>query len=545
MVVAPLRLDYVSPLPPVRSGIADYSLDLLPHLAARADVRVIRLPGQPVDEAVAERWRPVAAAETGAGGRLPVYQMGNNRHHAPVRDLAGERPGVLTLHDLVLHHLLAESTLGRGDYAGYAAALAGDYGWLGGEVARPRRWGGASDAGLFALPAYRALLRTQRGVVVHSRWAAERVAEDEPDLAVRVVPMGVPLPPAADPAAASAFRRRYGLSAEVPLLGSFGFQTKIKRTLIALAALAQPPLEDARLLIVGEVAHELDYQAEARRLGVAGRVVVTGFVGYDEFLAAIAATDLCLNLRYPTAGETSASLLRVLACGRPALVSDYAQFAELPDEVAVKAPLGGAAVGSDGDDEEAEARALAAAAAELLARRERLREMGEAAREYVRVRHDPEAAAKALVAACRELGQREPPGGEPSPPPPPTTLTCRRLAGAIEVAGAERPWPEGERRTLRVTLRNRGPERWLAARRGTGGVALQVQLNAMRDGRWDDLLAGLPWLPLPVDLAAGEAATVEVDVRRPPRPARLRVEGRLVGVAGFADLGGPSWEAEL
>ena len=44
----PLRLDYVSPLPPVRSGIADYSVDLLPHLAARADVRLIHLTGQPV-----------------------------------------------------------------------------------------------------------------------------------------------------------------------------------------------------------------------------------------------------------------------------------------------------------------------------------------------------------------------------------------------------------------------------------------------------------------------------------------------------------------
>ena len=36
-----MKLDYVSPLPPVRSGIADYSLDLLPHLAALVDVRGI------------------------------------------------------------------------------------------------------------------------------------------------------------------------------------------------------------------------------------------------------------------------------------------------------------------------------------------------------------------------------------------------------------------------------------------------------------------------------------------------------------------------
>ena len=65
-----------------------------------------------------------------------------------------------------------------------------------------------------------------------------------------------------------------------------------------------------------------------------------GFLDYRDFEAAIGACDLCTNLRYPTAGETSASLLRVLALGRPVVVSDYAQMAELPDEVVVKAPLG-------------------------------------------------------------------------------------------------------------------------------------------------------------------------------------------------------------
>ena len=68
----------------------------------------------------------------------------------------------------------------------------------------------------------------------------------------------------------------------------------------------------------------------AEELGVADRVHITGFLDFDEFAAAIAACDLCLNLRYPTAGETSAALLRTLALGRPTVVSDYAQFAELP-----------------------------------------------------------------------------------------------------------------------------------------------------------------------------------------------------------------------
>ena len=66
--VAPDRvaLDYLSPLPPVRSGISEYSVDLLPALEAELGgrLRVVRLDGQPVDEAIVRRFNPVAAART-------------------------------------------------------------------------------------------------------------------------------------------------------------------------------------------------------------------------------------------------------------------------------------------------------------------------------------------------------------------------------------------------------------------------------------------------------------------------------------------------
>ena len=176
-----LRLDYVSPLPPVRSGISDYSAELLPHLARRREIgelRVVRLPGQEVAAELVECWAPVAAEETGADGRLPLYQMGNNQHHDAVLDLALTRPGVVTLHDLFLHHLLAERTLAGDSADPYIAALTADHGWVGEAVARPRRWGGHTEGGTFALPAHRGLLLRQRGVLVHSAWAAELLAEE-------------------------------------------------------------------------------------------------------------------------------------------------------------------------------------------------------------------------------------------------------------------------------------------------------------------------------------------------------------------------------
>lgn len=528
-----LRLDYVSPLPPVRSGIADYSLDLLPALAAQADVRLIRLPDQPVAPEIEARW-PMAPFEvTGEEGRLPLYQMGNNRYHEAVRELALRLPGVLTLHDVVLHHLLLDLTLGRDDFDPYVEALERDHGWVGEAVAKVKRWGLFGDSAIFALPAHRTLLRRQRGVLVHSEWAAGVVEEEVPGVPVRAIPMGVPLPPAVHPEAGRVLRRRFGLPEERPVLGSFGFQTPIKRTLAAIQALAAPGLEQVHLLVVGEVAPVLDLEGEARRAGVADRVHVTGFVPYKSFEAAIAAVDLCLNLRYPTAGETSASLLRVLAAGCPAIVSDYAQFADLPSEVALKVPLG---------DEEPEA--LASLLRDLLAHPERLRAMGEAARELVRTRHDPARAAAAVVEACLELQNLDPLGDAQPDEAAPSSVAWRWLEGEIEVEGADLPWPEGERRRLKIHLRNRSFSRWMAGERGPGGIAVAVQLEAA--GR--DLLAGRPWLALPRDLAPGEEAVLETEIRRPAGPpgsVRLTIEPHLFGGTGLSHLGGPLWQRAL
>jgi glycosyltransferase involved in cell wall biosynthesis len=531
-----LPIDFVSPLPPVRSGIADYSVDLLPHLSSLADVRLIHLPGQPVAPEVAARWPLVNVEETGGGGRIPLYQMGNNRWHEGVLELAMRLPGVLTLHDVFLHHLLLDVTLGRELFDPYVEALARDHGWVGRSAAVIKRWGAYGDAPVFALPAHRTLLRRQRGVLVHSEWAAGFLREEDPEIRVRAIAMGIPLPPPADREAGQALRRRFGLPADAPVLGSFGFQTPIKRTAAVIRALAAPGLERVHLLIVGEVSPRVDLLGEARRAGVADRVHITDFLPYEDFEAAIAAVDLCLNLRYPTAGETSASLLRVMALGCPAIVSDYAQFADLPETTALRVPLG--------DDE---AEILAAKLRELLAHPERLREMGAAAREHVRSRHDPARSAAAVIAAVEEWHELPPPGELPggrAETPAPSSLAWGRLDGEMDVEGADLPWPEGERRTLRIRLRNRGFARWLAGERGPGGVAVVVKLFA----GGEDLLAHRRWLALPHDLAPGEEAVFETEVRRPPGPpgsAHLWIEPHLFGGLGISKYGGPFWERRV
>jgi len=533
---SPLAIDLVSPLPPVRSGIADYSADLLPALAELADLRLVELAGQPLAEEFRQRYPVVAAERCGEDGRLPLYQMGNNRYHLEVERLARRLPGVMTLHDIVLHHLLIEQTAERGDYQSYRQRLTADHGWIGAAAALPLRWpGGSGDAAQFALAAHRGLLATQRGVVVHSRWAAELLREELGAAArIGVVPMGMPLGERSGAATEEqiglAFRRRHALPAASPLLGAFGFQTPIKRTDVAIRALASPALAEVHLMIAGEVPEIYDIEAEARRAGVAERVHFLGFLDFEDWQAGIAACDLCLNLRYPTAGETSASLLRILALGKPVVVSDFAQFVELPAAIAVRIPLG-----------EGEAAALAKSLAELLAAAGKLAAMARAARRFVASQHSTEAAAMALVEHCRSC-QEQPPMALGKPRlAPPTSLAWQDFSGEIEVAGAELPWPPGERRQLRLRLANTGQARWLAGERLAGGVAVQLQVLA----GGCDLRAEEPWIGLPFDLDPGEQHCFEVELRRPLGEVHLRLLPHVLDFTGFHHLGGPWWEARI
>jgi hypothetical protein len=200
---------------------------------------------------------------------------------------------------------------------------------------------------------------------------------------------------------------------------------------------------------------------------------------------------------------------------------------------------------------EGEVEAIAATAGRLLANRDALAALGRRARELVRREHDPARAAARIVEACDELARRAPGTAYAALPSPPSTLTWSVMGGELEVEGAATPWPEGERRTLRLRVRNDGRTRWLAGTRGPGGVVFEVRLlcgdgaSGGAEAEPRDEMAGRPWPPLPADLAPGEEVAIELEVRRPVGTARLRIEPHVLGVAGASTLGGRVWEAEL
>jgi glycosyltransferase involved in cell wall biosynthesis len=119
-------------------------------------------------------------------------------------------------------------------------------------------------------------------------------------------------------------------------------------------------------------------------MGLGDRVKLTGYVSMEDFYRYIAVTDLCVNLRLPRTGGTSATLLRLLSVGRPVIISNQAQYADIPDDVCLKAEVGDCAEDS-----------VLAHMLDVAAHPDKARRIGERGRHYILQVHSLEKSARA------------------------------------------------------------------------------------------------------------------------------------------------------
>jgi glycosyltransferase involved in cell wall biosynthesis len=374
-----MRVAYYSPLPPERSGVADYSAMLLPELEQRLEVEVIHRGARRRGRRVARR------------ADLALYHVGNDpeRHWWIVEELR-RRPGVVVLHDFVLHHLIAGITVGRGDANGYLDAMQREGGPVGRMLAHgvidgllPPVW----ERHAHEYPLTGEVLSSATGVIVHSAYVERRVREHGYAGPVWRIPLAAWPMPAELPDA--------GLPPGRLVVGSFGHLNPAKRVpqLLDGFALLRERVPKALLLLVGSVAPGVEFQVPEDALHF-------DYVPEDRLWSLLAATDICVSLRYPTMGETSGIGVRALEAGRPQIVSDVGWFSELPDEVALKVPVG-----------DAEVEVLAGHLTRLAGDAELRGRMGAAARALAEQEHDLGRVADAYAATLEEAAGGDAVGG--------------------------------------------------------------------------------------------------------------------------------------
>ena len=327
------RLAWFSPVPPDRSGVARHSADLLPALGRDRIVDLFttsaaarRLPGA----AGLYDTRDFVRQQRAAPYDLVVYHLGSAPCHDDVWPCLVRHPGLVVLHDDNLHDARARMLLAQGRADDYRAEFVYNH------PGAPPRIADLGASGLLGSlirlwPMRQTVLDSARALLVHNAWFAARIREEAPALAVDVVELGVPDVPH-DPNGRAAVLRRHGVPEHAVVFAATGCLTPARRISRMLRALASLPgaAPAWHLMLCGEPVDANALLAEARALGAARRLTVTGRIAADEMPAYHAAADVGVSLSWPPSRTIRASWLRWLAAGKPTIVTDLVHASDVP-----------------------------------------------------------------------------------------------------------------------------------------------------------------------------------------------------------------------
>ncbi|OLD26691.1 MAG: hypothetical protein AUJ04_05535 [Acidobacteria bacterium 13_1_40CM_3_55_6] len=388
-----MKLAYFSPLRPQRSGISDYSEELLPYLGAEAEMTLFVDGFQPTDRSLTSRFEIVDYQSQPSSLKqldpfdAVVYQMGNDhRYHAGILEATRLRSGIVVFHDFALQDFFLGLARERRDLNLYLNEVEFCHGKTTRNKAAEALARGADPAILaqpVEFPLNRRIANSAEGIIVHSEWSRARFAAIAPGVQVAHIPMPLKFSDAPRPS----------LQNDEVRIASFGLITPgkgIEHALRALSALKSR--YRFRYSLIGEPNSFYDVRELIRRYGMEDRVEITGHVTLEEFKRRIDETDIALNLRERTVGETSASLCRLMAGGVCSIVADVGWYAELPSDCVVKLPL------------DSYSDKLLLAYLERLIEDEPLRiRIGENARRHARAEHAAEHDAAKYLAFIREV----------------------------------------------------------------------------------------------------------------------------------------------
>ena len=308
-----MTVGFYSPLPPARTGVADYSAALLAELRRHGTVEV-----------------------SPSRCDIALYHLGNNGLHGEIYRRALSHPGVIVLHDAVLHHFF----LGQLSQAAYIDEFVYNYGeWnrsLAQDLWRSRAASGA-DERFFRYPMLRRAAESALAVVVHNPAAAAAVREHAPQARIVEIPHLFAPPALPDEIDVLRYRESLGVTSGDFLFGVFGYLRESKRVAAVLQAFAaiHAQLPRTALVIAGQfVSTDLE-RAVAPLLRAPG-VVRVPFLEEREFWLAGRAIDACINLRYPAAGESSGIAIRMMGLGKPVMVTESMETARFPEDACIR-----------------------------------------------------------------------------------------------------------------------------------------------------------------------------------------------------------------
>lgn len=333
MFSTPKRITHYTPLPPARNGIADYAWRMMDALRPHFRQSVITTTSNGRAPKGIKVYHDLKCPAEG----LRVYQIGNNWFHTEELKMARSHPGVVILHDLQLLYLYQSLGLDENErralMAHSAPALSDRTIW----DFESGAYSGKLPYMLCAMTSE--LVERSLAIVVHSRYAKTMLERQSggPLDHVHVIPH---FAMEAAPRDRNDTRLKLGIKEGTLVVLTSGFAAPNKRfddiAKSVHALVGQFP--ELVWVHAGNDRHD-NYNLHdlvARFDGLDRHFKATGYLGEDTLDDWVAVSDVFMNLRFPSVGESSGSLARALSQGACVVVTDTGSYAEIPDDSAIK-----------------------------------------------------------------------------------------------------------------------------------------------------------------------------------------------------------------
>lgn len=346
-----LNIAYFSPFNPIKSGISDFSEELVYALRTHIDIDIFVDGYRPSNKLITENFkiydiRDIYDEKIRKRYDLLVYHVGNNAAaHSNIVKVLNDFPGICELHDISLHHFMAEDTLAKNNTDRYLEIMKYCHGHKGEKRAMDFLNSQASapwEKESLTYTVNKHIIDKSKAVIVHSDMAKQMIRGVNSNIPVINIPHHSNDIIEDHDTYRMQCRKKLNLDNNMLIFASFGFASKNKRILQIIEALRlfkKKVRDDFLYIIVGKV-QDADIINKIKESGLNKNIVVTGFIELDEFKFYMGACDIALNLRYPTQGESSGSLHRLLGMGKPVMVTDIGSFQEYPDDVVIKISYG-------------------------------------------------------------------------------------------------------------------------------------------------------------------------------------------------------------
>lgn len=332
------KLLYVSPFPPLKSGISDYSEMLAYALKDYFDITLLIDNYELSDENMYRDFTVKIFEKSEIdydNYKYIIYNIGNNPYyHSYIYQLCLQYPGLVILHDVILFYLIA------GYYEKKQKLFSKIYEIGGCEAISIIRRAMIRDKKAILdykeiaaqLPLNKELIKSGNKIMVHSEYARtcllnngmNRKKVRKINLLKQTKDGTVILP-------RKSLFQHFGIPEEAILITSFGYIAKTKLNHVVCESVKR--LSDKLQIpicyvMVGE-GNYVDAYIDDKL------IFKTGYVTLNQFNSFLEYSDIVVNLRYPSMGETSAAMIRIMEYGKPCIIVSDAWFAEIPKDCVI------------------------------------------------------------------------------------------------------------------------------------------------------------------------------------------------------------------